>query len=94
MTRRTNPPITVWTLPDCISCDLTKRAFDRRGVEYNEVPLDEEHAALFRSRGYLSAPIVDAGDDGSWYGLRPDYINSLWRTQRDRLGGTEGDNGA
>lgn len=88
------PSITVYTLPECISCDLTKRAFDRRGVEYTETPLTDELAALFRSRGYLSAPIVDAGDDGSWYGLRPDHINSLWKVLRDRVGGPQGHNGA
>jgi len=85
--------VTVYTLPDCISCDLTKRAFTRRGVEFEEVPLDEELSAEFRSKGYLSAPIV-VTNRMTWYGLRPDYINDTWKDLREPLGGARSHNGA
>ena len=85
--------VTVYTKPDCISCDLTKRAFDRRGVEFDEVPLSEELTAEFRSKGYLSAPIV-VTDEGAWYGLRPDYINDTWKVIRGKVGGARSHNGA
>lgn len=49
------------------------RAFTRREVEFLEVPLTDELAALWRSKGYLAAPIVDTGES-YWYGLRPDLI--------------------
>lgn len=84
--------VTIYTLPDCIQCDLTKRAFDRRGVEFEEVPLTDELVRELKSRGYLSAPVV-VTPDSSWYGLKPDMIHQTWRTQRG-LGGPEGNDGA
>lgn len=81
--------VTVYTLPECIQCELTKRAFDRRGVEYDEVPLTDQLVQDLKSRGYLSAPIV-VTPDLSWYGLKPDLIHQTWRAQRDRVGGPEG----
>lgn len=65
--------ITVYSLPDCISCELTKRAFTRRGVDFQEVPLTADMIVMWKSKGFLSAPIVDTGEL-VWYGLRPDFI--------------------
>ena len=65
--------IRVYSLPGCISCELTMRAFTRRGVAFQEVPMTEEHVRSWKSKGYLAAPIVEAGDL-VWYGLRPDLI--------------------
>lgn len=78
--------VTVYTLPDCVACDLTKRAFKRREIEFEEVPLTEELAQEFRSQGYLSAPIV-VTPDAWWYGLKPDLIHETWKVERDRVGG-------
>ncbi len=79
--------ITVYSLPDCISCDLTKRAFTRRGIEFQEVPMTEEHVRTWKSKGYLAAPIVEAGEL-IWYGLRPDKIQEASNAViRSTLGG-------
>lgn len=87
--------IEVYTLPDCVSCDLTKRAFDRRGLEYTEIPLTDEHLARFREQGARSAPIV-VTPDMWWYGLKPDLIHQAWKDarERDRMGRPQGNNGA
>lgn len=82
--------IRVYSLPECISCDLTKRAFTRRGVEFQEIPLTDELIAMWKSKGYLSAPIVDTGDL-CWYGLRPDHIQETANAiHRKALGRPEG----
>lgn len=82
--------ILVYTLPDCVSCDLTKRAFTRRGVDFQEVPLTDELVASWKSKGFLSAPIVDTGET-VWYGLRPDHIqetaNAIHRQEVGRAQG-------
>lgn len=85
--------IKVYTREDCISCDLTKRALDRRGIAYDPIEMTDEIAADFRSQGYLSAPVV-VTPEGSWYGLRPDFINAVWKAERDRVGRQEGDHSA
>lgn len=79
--------IRVYTLPGCISCELTLRAFRRRGIEPEEVVMTEEDAASWRSRGALSAPIVEAGNL-SWFGLKPDRIREA---AREALGRPRGD---
>jgi glutaredoxin-like protein NrdH len=81
--------VTVYTLPECIQCDLTKRAFDRRGVEFEEVPLTDQRLQEFKAQGALSAPIV-VTPDLWWYGLKPDLIHQTWKAERDRVGGPEG----
>jgi glutaredoxin-like protein NrdH len=52
--------INIYTLPDCISCEQTKRYLDLRGVEYNVMQLKEEKAQEARDAGWGSAPIVEA----------------------------------
>jgi glutaredoxin-like protein NrdH len=79
--------ILVYSLPDCISCELTKRAFTRRAVEFQEIQLTDELIRMWKSKGYLSAPIVDTGD-GCWYGLRPDLIQEAANVvKRAAMGG-------
>lgn len=74
--------ITIYTLPDCVSCALTERAFSRRGLElgthFVKVPLTEELIQDLKSRGYLSAPVV-VTDSLGWYGLKPDMIEEASR---------------
>lgn len=84
--QKTGRPVTIYTLPDCMACDLTKRAFDRRAADlYDEVPLTEEKMDEFRRQGILSAPVVVA-KGLFWYGLKPDLIHQAWKEiQRDRL---------
>jgi hypothetical protein len=49
------------------------RAFRRRDIEPEEIPLTDELIRMWKSKGYLTAPIVDTGS-ACWYGLRPDLI--------------------
>ena len=70
--------VTVYTLPGCVSCDLTLRAFRRRGVEPVEVPMSDADMAHWRSQGALSAPVVDSGNLW-WFGLKPDLIQEASR---------------
>jgi glutaredoxin-like protein NrdH len=80
--------ILVYSLPGCISCELTMRAFTRREVEFEEVPLTAELIAMWKSKGYLAAPIVDTGES-CWYGLRPDLIQEAANVvKRKALGRT------
>lgn len=74
--------ITLYSLPDCSQCNMTKRWLDRAGVEYRTVMLDQspEDAATMARLGYKQAPIVivDSEDDmfesGAWTGFDPDML--------------------
>lgn len=78
--------IRVYSLPDCIQCDLTKRAFDRRGIDYTEIPMTPEMVEEYRLQGVRTAPVVTTATM-FWFGLRPDLIQeaaneALGRTRR------------
>jgi len=70
--------ITVYSKPACVQCEATKRALDKKGLEYDVVDVteDPEALALVRELGYLQAPVVVA-DDTHWSGFRTDQITAL-----------------
>lgn len=70
--------ITVYTKPNCVQCDATKRAMDKQGLDYDIVDLTQDIFALDRIKdlGFAQAPVVFAGED-SWSGFRPDKIKAL-----------------
>ncbi|HJV99424.1 MAG TPA: glutaredoxin domain-containing protein [Arthrobacter sp.] len=72
--------ITVYSLPNCVQCNQTKKLMDREGIEYEAVGLEDhpDKAAEFKAAGLLQAPIVVVGNDGRrWTGFRPDLIKEL-----------------
>lgn len=70
--------VTVYTKPSCVQCNMTYRALDKNGIEYNTVDITEDAAALelIKGMGYMQAPVVVAGED-HWSGFQPDKINAL-----------------
>ncbi|AKF15246.1 hypothetical protein SEA_SHEDLOCKHOLMES_69 [Mycobacterium phage ShedlockHolmes] len=73
--------ITIYTTgPACMKCNLTKRAFDDKGVTYTEVRLDESPEALtaeFVAAGHQVAPIVHDSLTGDlWSDFRRDRIKA------------------
>ncbi|WP_304487031.1 glutaredoxin domain-containing protein [Cellulosimicrobium sp. TH-20] len=72
------PDVTVYSKPDCVQCEATKRYLDRHGVEFREVDLLDvpEVADGFRAEGILAAPVV-VSPVGTWGGFRPDRLRLL-----------------
>ena len=70
--------ITLWTKPNCVQCETTKREFDRRCIIYKTSRLDKSPKAVdrFLELGLTSAPIVET-DDRRWGGFRLEKIKSL-----------------
>ena len=70
--------ITIYTKPACVQCTATKKAFDMQGIAYDLVDISADPAArdYVMALGYLSAPVVVAGDQ-HWSGFRPDHIKAL-----------------
>lgn len=69
---------TVYTKPNCVQCDMTKRLMDKMGIEYNTVDIMEnpDQLEMLITLGYKSAPVVFAKGD-SWAGFNPDKIAGL-----------------
>ena len=76
-----NTPLTVYTLPNCVQCTMTKRALDTVGVTYALVDLasDERAVNLVKELGHTSAPVVttETTETTSWSGFRPDNIAAI-----------------
>lgn len=80
------PVVTVYTQPDCVQCDRTKKWLDdpKRGNlkgQYRVVDLADhpEDLAAVKALGYMAAPVVlvnlgDTQDEKHWYGFRPDLL--------------------
>ncbi|MEC5152635.1 glutaredoxin domain-containing protein [Cryobacterium sp. GrIS_2_6] len=71
-------PLTVYTLPNCVQCTMTKRALDAAGLPYTVIDLTTDARALdlMKQFGYTSAPIV-VTRVVSWSGFRPDWIAKI-----------------
>lgn len=70
--------VVVYTKPECPQCNATYKALDKHGIVYEQVDITQapEAREYVMALGYLSAPVVVAGDD-HWAGFRPDRIKSL-----------------
>lgn len=79
----TQPEVTVYTLPNCVQCNATKRELDKLDIKYETVDLSQhpDLADTFRERGHATAPIVTAGDE-TWSGFRLNRIRNL-ATKKD-----------
>ena len=70
--------ITVYTKPQCVQCDATKRMLDNLKIEYSTVDVSKDAEAIEKlyAMGFSSAPVVITDSD-AWSGFQPDKINSL-----------------
>lgn len=81
--------ITLWTKPNCVQCNQTKKEFDKRGIIYQVKRLDRSPKATqrFLEMGLMSAPIVET-DDRRWSGFRLHRIQSLeYHLKHERMRG-------
>lgn len=72
-------PITIYTTPHCMGCEMTRRQLDKAGVDYQVVDLSTRPDLVdqFRHEGLTSAPIVESPDGERTAGFRPDRIKAM-----------------
>ena len=70
--------VTVYTKPNCVQCDATKRTMDKLGIKYStvDITVDTEAYDMIISKGFQAAPVVITDDD-AWSGLNPDKFSGL-----------------
>lgn len=72
--------VTVYSKPTCVQCSATRRALPANGIDYEEVDVTTNDAALeyvTEELGYSAAPVVVVDDHNHWSGFRPDLISNL-----------------
>ena len=67
--------ITIFSKPNCMSCNFAKKYLDDKGVKYEEIDVFEDGKALamLRDQGYTQMPVVDV--NGEFHtGFRPELL--------------------
>lgn len=69
--------VTVFTTgPGCHQCLVTKTHLKRRGIEFEEIRIDQlpQWADRLKAMGYQTAPVVLVGEDDVWQGYSSDSL--------------------
>ena len=69
--------ITVYTKPNCMACEMTKRFLDEAGAKYETSEVTMHDLKLFEAMGYKSLPIVRLGEVTKFSGFQPDKLEEL-----------------
>ena len=67
--------ITVYSKPNCYSCEMAKRYLNDKGIKFEEIDVfkDKEALVMLRDAGYSQMPVVDV--NGEFHtGFRPDVL--------------------
>lgn len=70
--------IIIYSKPNCVQCNATYQALDRKSIPYQiiDLTLDIQAFEMVKRLGYQQVPVVIVGDQ-HWSGFRPDMINGL-----------------
>jgi glutaredoxin-like protein NrdH len=70
--------ITVYSNPNCVQCDATKRWLTTNKINFDTKLISDspEIEPLIQEKGYVAAPVVIAGTQ-SWSGFRLEKLKSL-----------------
>ena len=68
--------VRIYTKPNCVQCNMTKKYLDDREVAYDTVDITKDSEALDKliSKGFQAAPVVET-DTEWWAGFQPDMID-------------------
>lgn len=71
--------VTVYSNPNCVQCEQTKKYLTRKGLEFESKMISEspEIQAIIEENKYQSAPVVLLENGYSWSGFRMDKLAGL-----------------
>ena len=67
--------ITIYSKPNCMACNFSKKYLEDKGVEFKEINVfeDAEALAMLRDKGFSQMPVVDV--NGEFHtGFRPELL--------------------
>ena len=70
--------VTVYSKPDCMQCNFTKKWLKERNIPYTELNVKEDEDALSKKKemGYQAVPVI-VTETENWYGFQPDKLAKL-----------------
>lgn len=71
--------VTVYSKPNCMQCDFTKKFLDDNDVAYQVINVYEDETALnkIKEMGFQSLPVVEIEGEEPFFGFRPDRLEAL-----------------
>ena len=70
--------ITIYSKPNCMACNFSKKYLDDKGVKFNEIDVfeDAEALAMLRDKGFSQMPVVSI--DGEFHtGFQPNILSKV-----------------
>ena len=76
MTQKT---IIVYSKPNCMQCNFTKKYLEDKGVPYEVKDIFESEEALneVKELGFSSVPVISVEGQDAFNGFRPDLLDQL-----------------
>lgn len=67
--------ITIYSKPNCMQCEFSKKYLKDKGVEFKEINVfeDDDALSMLRDAGYSQMPVVDI-DGEKHTGFRPEIL--------------------
>ena len=74
-----NKTIVIYSKPNCMQCNFTKKYLDDKGVTYEIKDILESEQALaeVQQLGFSSVPVILADGEEAFNGFRPDLLDQL-----------------
>ncbi|MGX7075330.1 glutaredoxin-like protein NrdH [Globicatella sanguinis] len=71
--------VTVYSKPNCMQCNFTKKFLEDNSVEYTMIDVYENEDALnkIKEMGFQSLPVVEIEGEEPFFGFRPDRLEKL-----------------
>ncbi|WP_029276426.1 glutaredoxin-like protein NrdH [Carnobacterium jeotgali] len=71
--------IIVYSKPNCMQCNFTKRYLEDKGVSYEVKDIFESEEALneVKDLGFSSVPVISVEGQEAFNGFRPDLLDQL-----------------
>ena len=67
--------VTVYSKPNCMACNFTKKYLNEKGIEFKEINVfeDNEALAMLRDKGFSQMPVVSI--EGEFHtGFQPNLL--------------------
>ena len=67
--------ITIYSKPNCMACNFSKKYLEDKGVEFKEINVfeDDKALAILRDKGFSQMPVVDV--NGEFHtGFQPNIL--------------------
>ena len=71
--------VRIFTKNDCMPCKMTKRMFDKAGVEYQEINMEynpSEREKVVKA-GFVSAPVIEVDGEFVASGFKPEIVQNI-----------------